>query len=126
MKRWVVGGAAVLAAAAVVGWYGATRRGPEVVVNAPATPEPAPTPTVPAPAEPAVLARVVDVADIDPLLDPPAIPTAEGAAGPVLIAVGYEEPAPAPVVPRDVPPIPPAASDDDDIEVAPMPREAPR
>ena len=119
MKRWAIGGAAVLAAAGGVGWYGAPRRGPEVVVNAPAAPEPAPP--VPAPAAPAILARVVDVTDIDPLLDPPAIPAAEGAAGPVLIAVGYEEPAPAPVVSRDVPPIPPAAADDD-VEVAPMPR----
>lgn len=107
MKRWAIGGAAVLAAAAAVGWYGSARRGPEIVVNAPVTPEPAPP--VPAPAEPVMLARVVDVADIDPLLDPPVIPAAEGAPGPVLIAVGYDEPAAAPVAPAaPAAPIPPA------------------
>lgn len=107
MKRWAVGGAVVLAGVTAVGWYGAARRGPEVVVNAPVRPDPAPP--VPAPAEPVVLARVVDVTDIDPLLDPPAIPAAAGAAGPVLTAVGYEEVSPPPAAAAlPAAPIPPA------------------
>lgn len=116
MTRWVVGGAVLVAGVGAVAWLGGTRTGPEIVVNAPVTPEPAPP--VPPPAEPVVLARVVDVTDIEGLLDPVPIPAAEGApAGPVLTAVGYEEPA-APVAPTgDVPPIPPAAEDDD----APVP-----
>jgi hypothetical protein len=66
----------------------------------------------PAPPAPLVLPNVVDVTDIDPLLDPPAIPTAESPAplGPMLTAVGYEEPKPLPPA-KDVVPIPPAARD---------------
>ena len=60
-------------------------------MNAAVAAEPAP-PVPPRPADPAQLARVVDVADIDPLLDPPAIPAAAGPPGPVLTAVGYDEP----------------------------------
>ncbi|HEX4608627.1 MAG TPA: hypothetical protein VH092_10525 [Urbifossiella sp.] len=124
MTRWVVGGVVVLATAAAVAWYGVPRTGPEVVVNAPVTPEPAPPVPAGRPkAEPVLLARVVDVADIDPLLDPPPAPAAAGPpAGPVLTAVGYEEPAPPPPAAGAVPPIPPAA-EDDPVEVAPPPRE---
>lgn len=113
MVRWLAGAAAVLAAVAVVVTLGGRRTGPEIVVNAPVTPEPAP-PVPDRPAAPALLPAVVTVADIDPLLDPPAIPPADVApAGPVLTAVGFEEPAaPAPAAPNP-PPIPPAAGDDD-------------
>jgi hypothetical protein len=70
--------------------------------------------TLPAPVEPVVLAQVVDVADIDHLLDPPA--RAE-------TGVPFDtEPATQPVTP---PPttgrIPPAV---DEPEIAPMPRIA--
>lgn len=131
MTRWAVGGTVLLAAAAVA-WYGVPQTGPEVVVNAPVTPAPAPT-VPPPPAAPAPLARVVDVADIDPLLDPPTTPAAGVTpTGPVLIAVGYEEPAPTPAAAGEVTPIPPAVEDgdgnadgdeDDRVDVAPTPRE---
>jgi hypothetical protein len=132
MTRWAVGGTVLLAAAAVVAWYGVQQTGPEVVVNAPVTPAPPPA-VPPPPAAPAPLARVVDVADIDPLLDPPTTPAAGVTpTGPILIAVGYEEPAPAPAPAGDVTPIPPAveygdgdADGDDRVEVAPPPRARP-
>ena len=66
--------------------------------------------------EPAVLAQVVDVTDIDPLLDPPALPIAEPSpVVPTLRAGGYEVPAPAPppaAPAAPVVPIPPAAEDE--------------
>ncbi|MFO0798237.1 MAG: hypothetical protein U0804_12235 [Gemmataceae bacterium] len=106
MVRWAIGATALLAGLAALTWIGTKRTGPEIVVNAPVTPEPAP-PVPPRPAEPA-LVRVVDVTDIDPLLDPPTIPAAAGGAAPVLTAVGYEEPA-APAPPAGpVTPIPSA------------------
>lgn len=109
MTRWLIGGTMLLAGLAALACVGLTRSGPEIVVDAAVTPEPAP-PAPPRPAEPE-LPRVVDVADIDPLLDPPPPPAAAGPA-PVLTAVGYEEPA-APVPPAGaVPPIPPAAQDE--------------
>lgn len=110
MTRWAIGGTVLLAGLAALACLGMTRSGPEIVVNAAVTPEPAPPVTAP-PAGPE-LARVVDVTDIDPLLDPPPIPAAAGPAAPVLTAVGFEEPA-APVAPTgDVPPIPPAVEGD--------------
>ena len=113
MIRWAIGGTVLLAAAAGLVWVGGSRSGPEIVVNAPVTPEPAPpAPVRPAPAEPAPLARVVDVADIDPLLDPPPLPAADRTPAPVLIAVGFEEPAAGAAPAADVPPIPPAAEDE--------------
>ncbi|HYH66972.1 MAG TPA: hypothetical protein VD866_19915 [Urbifossiella sp.] len=107
MTRWAIGGAMLVAVLAALAWVGGSRSGPEVVVNAAVEPEPAP-PVPPRPAAPAELPHVVDVTDIDPLLDPPAIPAAGGATGPVLTAVGYDEPAPAPAPAGDVPPIPTA------------------
>lgn len=116
MIRWAIGGTMLLAGLAAVACFGLTRSGPEVVVNAEATPEPAP-PVPPQAAEPD-LPRVFDVTDIDPLLDPPQAP-ATGGPAPVLTAVGYEEPA-APTPPAgDVPPIPPAA-DDEPAAAAPV------
>lgn len=109
MTRWAIGGTLLLAGLAALACVGMTRSGPEIVVNAAVTPEPAP----PVPQRPVgpELPRVFDVADIDPLLDPPAIPIAAGPAAPVLTAVGYDEPA-APMPPAgEVPPIPPAAGD---------------
>ena len=121
MTRWAIGGAVVVLAAACFTRVGVPRSGPEIVVNGPVEPEPAPPPP-PRPAPPRELARAVDVADIDPLLDPPPIPAADATPAPVLIAVGFEEPAASPTPAADAPPIPPAA-EDDAVEVAPMPRE---
>lgn len=105
MTRWAIGGTMLLAGLAAVACVGFTRSGPEIVVNAEVTPEPAP-PVLPRAADPE-LPRVFDVADIDPLLDPPPAPAVVGPA-PVLTAVGYEEPAAATPPTGDVPPIPPA------------------
>jgi len=118
MTRWAIGGTMLLAGLAALVCVGMTRSGPEIVVNAAVTPEPAP-PVSPRPVEPE-LPRVFDVADIDPLLDPPPTPAAAGPAAAELTAVGYEEPAaPAPPV-GDVPPIPPAAGDDEPAAAAPV------
>ena len=61
-----------------------------------------------------MLAEVIEVTDIDPLLDPPAIPhTDPGPTVPMLTAVGYEVPAPRPTEPvAPVVPIPLAAEDE--------------
>jgi hypothetical protein len=108
MTRWAIGGVAVVTMAAAVLHFGSRRTGPEVVVDAPVTPEPAP-PAPARPAAPAPLAQVVNVADIDPLLDPPAVPAAAGTpAGPVLTAVGYEGAAAPPAPASATAPIPPA------------------
>jgi hypothetical protein len=122
MVRWLGGAAAVLAAVAVVVTFmgRAGRSGPEVVGTGPVSTDPAPVPPVPTP--PAQLPAVVLAADIDPLLDPPAVPRIDPAyARPVLTAVGFEEAAaPAPAAAGDPPPIPPAA-EDGAVEVAPTP-----
>jgi hypothetical protein len=61
---------------------------------------------------PAVIQQVVDVADIDPLLDPPPTPPADSAvAGPILTRVGYQEAPPPKTFPTDVKPIPKATPD---------------
>jgi hypothetical protein len=102
MKWWLIGGTGL----AVLGAWVYLHQSPR-----PAGPAPAPAVVVQAEATPAVpappLDRVVDVTDLDPLLDPPAIPQADAPAGPVLIRVGYEEPA-APAAPQNVRPIPKA------------------
>jgi len=120
MTRWAIGGVVLLAGLAALVCVGRARTGPEIVVNAPAEPAPAP-PVQPRPAEPAP-DRAVDVTDIDPLLDPPTIPAATGAGVPVITAVGYEEPAPAPPPAGPVPPIPPAAGDDEPAAESPLAR----
>lgn len=126
MKMWVIGGAVV--ATVGVGAFVATTK-PEPASSVVVQPEPVVTAApaaIPALPVPQVLTEVVDVTDIDPLLDPPVIPVAEPSApaGPMLSAVGFEEPAP--VVtrsPATVTPIPPAQDDDTPaVEVAPMPR----
>jgi hypothetical protein len=87
-------------------------------------PAPAPVAVTPPPTEPAVLTEVIDVTDIDPLLDPPAIPLADpGPSVPMLTAVGYEIPARRQVEPTaPVVPIPPAADEPEERSIAPMPR----
>ena len=105
MRKWL-GGGAILAAAAVGTYF---------ILPKPTPPAP-PAPVVaaapaPGPAQPVVLAEVVDVTDIESLLDPPKIPLADPAdRGPVVTAVGLETPAaPSAVVPAAaVVPIPAA------------------
>jgi hypothetical protein len=68
---------------------------------------------------------VIDVTDIDPLLDPLAIPHADpGPSAPMLTAVGYEIAAPRPVEPATpVVPIPPAVEgQEEERPLAPLPR----
>lgn len=104
MRKWLSGSAIVTVTA--VGTYlvipSPERAGPPALVEAPST---APSP---GPAEPAMLADVVDVTDINPLLDPPPIPLADPVErGPVLTAVGVEPTARHPVQPASaVTPIP--------------------
>ncbi len=101
MKMWVIGGTLVGLIGlsfflAAVKRSGLTPASSEATVVAE---EPAPA-LLP-------LRQVVDVTDIDPLLDPPAIPLAEPAASsPVLTRVGYEELVPALKAPENVKPIP--------------------
>jgi hypothetical protein len=114
MRTWVMGGC-VLGVVAISALVFAPHGEPP----APPTPIPVAAPALgagqPMPPEPAVLAEVVDVTDIDPLLDPPAIPVVEPSpAVPTLRAVGYEVPAPPPARPvAPVVPIPPAAEDEE-------------
>ena len=109
MKTWIIG--AVIGALAGASLYLTLAQRssppPAVPVESAATQTAASAP--PAPPAPLVLPRVVDVTDIDPLLDPPAIPAAEPAApaGPTITRVGYEDAAPMPAAPAaDVKPIP--------------------
>ena len=109
MKLWLIGGTIV----GLIGfsfYLAATKR------SSPA-PFPADTPVVVAeqpqtPVAPIVLQQVRDVSDLDPLLDPPAIPLAEPAAsGPVITRVGFEEAVPGIAPPREVKPIPKAVDE---------------
>jgi len=109
MKTWLIGAVigALTGASLYLTLMHRSSPPPAVAVN-PAAPQ-AVTTAPPKPPAPLVLPQVVDVTDIDPLLDPPAIPAAEPAApaGPTITRVGYEEAAPMPVVPAaDVKPIP--------------------
>lgn len=114
MQKWVIGGCALAVAIVAALVFAPSKATP------PAPPKleaPAQRPVAEAPksAEPAVLTTVIDVTDIDPLLDPPAIPLADaGRTPPTLRAVGYEEPATTPPATpaRPVVPIPPAAEDE--------------
>lgn len=116
MKTWMLG--AVIGALAGASLYlTLTHRSspPPAVPVERAAPQ-AVTTAPPKPPAPLVLPQVVDVTDIDPLLDPPAIPAAEPAApaGPTITRVGYEDTAPMPAAPAaDVKPIPPAATDNE-------------
>jgi hypothetical protein len=118
MKAWFVG--CTIAAIAVTGVFLASKK-PEphapvqevhAVSNAIAAAVPEP-PTPPA----VVLDRVIETADIDSLLDPPAIPRADVGTNhePMLIRVGYEEPVSPAVPPSVVPAIPPARDFDQPI-----------
>jgi hypothetical protein len=100
MKTWLIAGAVV--GLAGVGVYLTTAHRPRPTEAVP--PVSAPLAAEPTPPAPVVLAQVVDVTDIDALLDPPAIPASDPpAAGPMVTAVGFDDP-PAPPVP------PPAAA----------------
>lgn len=115
MKTWLFGGVIGALAGASLYLTLAQRSSPPPAVAVESVAPQAAATASPTPPAPLVLPRVVDVTDIDPLLDPPAVPAAEPAApaGPTVTRVGYEEPAPMPVVPAaDVKPIPPAATDD--------------
>jgi hypothetical protein len=111
MKLFVIGG--LSSACIAVSIYLATR---ETSAPAPTNPpEPAPVVVAPPakPAAPVVLPNVVEVADLDPLLDPP--------EKPVTGAPFDAEPATAPVSTSTAPErIPPAV---DKSEIVPMPRE---
>ncbi|MDB5306851.1 MAG: hypothetical protein JWO38_1053 [Gemmataceae bacterium] len=126
MKKWVIGGALLAAVGIYFAFPPRTTSVPAVTTD----PAPAGVAATPVPAAPVLLAKVVDVTDIDPLLDPPTIPVSEPAApaGSALTAVGYEDPAPRATQPAPgAPPIPPAdESEAPAVEVAPVPREVNR
>jgi len=110
MKPWIVAGSLFVVAA---GGYALFPRTAPLPAPAPVEAEVASVPDAPpAPLPAAVLDRVVDVADIDHLLEPPPIPTPDHATtGPTIIRVGYEEPAAAPISGNPVPAIPKAATE---------------
>ncbi len=90
MNRWWIG--SIILGIGAIGLYLAfAEKKRETIVVTPrqveVLPQPVPSPTP----ELRPLTEVVDVLDIEPLLDPPAIPRAEGApAGVVLTAMGEE------------------------------------
>jgi hypothetical protein len=109
MNRWVVAGVAVLCAGVAVGLWLA-KAGPRRQAGNLELPPSAPPP---APPTPVVLADVVEVANLEPLLDPRAKDT-EGApfdADPTTVPIST------PNVPDHIPPA------TDEPAVAPMPRE---
>src|SRR5690242_14684681 len=77
MKNWIVGGLAVACAGVAVGLWLARKETSEPAARPEPPPVAAAIPPAKPPAPPAVLADVVEVADLDPLLDPPSA----GAAG---------------------------------------------
>lgn len=85
-NRWIIGGLIVgaVALAVYIGVAEKRSKAPPETVQAEISAAP-----VPAPA-PQVLPTVVDVLDIDPLLDPPAIPPAE-AAPPGVVMISFDE-----------------------------------
>jgi hypothetical protein len=116
MKHWMLGGVAVVGVGVAV-YFATTWTEPvPVPVHPPPPPVVAAPPSVP-PA-PVVLAEVIDVANIDPLLDPPARPVtgAPFDADPAVVPARATT-----TVPIFIPP----AREDDALEVAPMPRLAP-
>jgi hypothetical protein len=116
MKHWIAVGLAVACAGVGVGLWLAPGEAGKPAKG----PAPAPVAVAPpaAPKTPVVLTEVIDVADLDPLLDPRE-PAATGepfdADPPAAVPVS------APVAPERIPP----AADDEPVgaEVAPMPRE---
>ncbi len=115
MKRYIIG-AMVWGIVGVVAYFAM----PKPKTPAPTSPHQSETPVVAKttktpPISPVVLANVVDVADIDPLLDPPVRP-AGGVpfdTEPLIIPISSSN------VPNRIP-----LADEPAIEVAPMPREA--
>jgi hypothetical protein len=109
MKTWMICGLTL--AMVGTGFYLTTRKPPapltEPVIPQIDTPIPAAAPQP----ESLTLTQVVDVTDIDSLLDPPPIPVAAASveSGPMLIRVGYEEPAAVKPAETPVVPIPKAA-----------------
>ena len=103
MKLWLIGG--ILVGLLGVSLYlGAVKRSapaqtPDVAIVLAEKPKPPPVPLA--------VQQVVDVMDIEPLLDPPAIPPAESVSpGAVITRVGYEELPPTIQPSIDVKPIP--------------------
>jgi len=111
MAKWLIGGSLLAGAVVGVCYLGSPKPIPPVAMPG----EPITIAAIPAP-EVSVPMQVVEVTDIDMLLDPPPIPAAEPrtSSGPVVTAVGYDEPAMPPLRPASaVVPIPPAAEDEE-------------
>ena len=111
MGKWLLG--ACVLAGAVAGVCSLNSSRPLPLVGMPA--EPLTVAVIPTP-EVAVISPVVEVTDIDVFLEPPSIPVVEprASSGPVLNAVGYDEPTVQPVQPASaVVPIPPAVEDEE-------------
>lgn len=123
MRSWVIGGCAIVIVVVAAVVFTPPKSEPPAL-PAPKPSASAPVAVTPPPTEPALLADVIDVTDIDALLDPPAIPLADpGPSVPMLTAVGYEVPAPRPAEPTEpVVPIPPAVDEPGERSIAPMPR----
>ncbi len=111
MGKWLIGACVLVGAVVGVGYLSSSRLLPPV-----ATPAGLLTVAAIAPSEVAVHSPVVEVTDIDVFLDPPSISVVapQALSGPVLTAVGYDEPTLQPVRPASAAvPIPPAAEDED-------------
>src|SRR5262245_24778838 len=114
MNRWTLGGVVAVCVAFGVYFVVAKREPAAPPAGQPVVAARPPVPPA-APPAPVVLAEVIDVANIDPLLDPPARPV-----------TGAPFDADPPAAPLAAPAsifIPPAV-DDALPEIAPMPREA--
>jgi hypothetical protein len=100
MKNWVVGGLAVACAGVAVSLWLAQKETPQPAGQPEPPPVAAAAPAAP-PAPPVVLADVVEVADLDPLLDP----RTPGAGGePVDPDAPAAVPVSTPVAPDRIPP----------------------
>ncbi len=110
MKWWT--GGAVIGLLAVSFYLASTKRSAPVAVPKDVVTVVETSPATPVAPAPCVLNDVVEVADLDSLLDPPAIPRTEAAlAGPILTRVGYEETERKPSPMQDVKPIPKSQDD---------------
>jgi hypothetical protein len=110
MKWWI--GGTVIGLLAVSFYLASSKRSASISVpdNGVTVVETSPrTPAIPAPL---VLKDVVEVADLDSLLDPPAIARSDAVpAGPILTQVGYEETDRKPSPMQEVKPIPKSKDD---------------